>query len=490
MTVQMYNVPAILPDLRKEESYRQIVDALEYLDAVANDVFNRIGHRIGENKEHLVQLNTRINVAQAKIDKLRSSSTKATRVFAPPKYPAPAAMGEYRTVFQDVNPLLQRVRKTKAVFTSRIPEVTAEVIRAKKDPFVLSLDSREKRIEVKNPEEGEGLGRLPRHLPSLSSLLLFNSTENPYKKYVLLDPLEGAKTKTRTQVIDNENALSEAPVTIQQGEQLDTRTKDSLMYMPKMAELPELDVPNILPALPNVADDLFYSADVGKSIAPSMANTTLPSLPNLADPSAPAAVAPPPSVGSPPPPPPPPPAGAPPPPPPPPPPGLTPSPVAQQLPSSNDEGEGGASGESPPEGAPEEASGNDRADLMAAIRNAGGTKALNKGKDRKQERKAKKEEEAEKAQQGGGDLLSDLSAVLGRRRKAISGGRDSKKDDSHNLGGPSIMDNMSKLIPPPPAPKPAKKKDDDGDDDSGDEDTDKEEWQGWLTFRVQNFALL
>lgn len=42
MTARAYNVPVILPDLRKEESYHQIVDALEYLDAVANDVFNRI----------------------------------------------------------------------------------------------------------------------------------------------------------------------------------------------------------------------------------------------------------------------------------------------------------------------------------------------------------------------------------------------------------------------------------------------------------------
>lgn len=42
MASQSYNVPVILPDLRKEESYLQIVDALEYLDAVANDVFNRI----------------------------------------------------------------------------------------------------------------------------------------------------------------------------------------------------------------------------------------------------------------------------------------------------------------------------------------------------------------------------------------------------------------------------------------------------------------
>ncbi len=42
MAGHAYNVPVILPDLRKEESYRQIVDALEYLDAVSNDIFNRI----------------------------------------------------------------------------------------------------------------------------------------------------------------------------------------------------------------------------------------------------------------------------------------------------------------------------------------------------------------------------------------------------------------------------------------------------------------
>ena len=45
MASQAYNVPVILPDLRKEESYHQIADALEYFDAVANDVFNRITFR-------------------------------------------------------------------------------------------------------------------------------------------------------------------------------------------------------------------------------------------------------------------------------------------------------------------------------------------------------------------------------------------------------------------------------------------------------------
>ena len=80
MSSQSYHIPVILPDMRKEESVRQIVDALEYLDAVANDIFNRISFRVGENRDQLIAINNRINVAQAKIDEIRRTSSKATKV--------------------------------------------------------------------------------------------------------------------------------------------------------------------------------------------------------------------------------------------------------------------------------------------------------------------------------------------------------------------------------------------------------------------------
>lgn len=156
---------------------------------------------------------------------------------------------------------------------------------------------------------GEGLGSLPRHLPSVSSLLLFNTAENPYKKYVLLDPLEGAKTKTRDKILEEENELSDAPITITRGEELGRGQQDSMMYVPVMPELSQLDVPEMLPQLQYVASDVFYSADVGASIAPSLANASVPDLPNLADPEASVAVEtqlPPPTEAPPPPPPPPP----------------------------------------------------------------------------------------------------------------------------------------------------------------------------------------
>ena len=66
------------------------------------------------------------------------------------------------------------------------------------------------------------------------------------------------------------------------------------------------------------------------------------------------------------------------------------------------------------------------------------------------ERKAKKQEVSDSG--GGGDLLGDLSAALGRRRKAMSGKDKERKEKSapkeeHSLGGGSMMDNISRMIP-------------------------------------------
>ena len=295
MTSQVYNVPVVLPALRKEESYHQLVDALEYLEAVAADIFNRVSCRVAESRDQLTSINNRVNVAQAKIDKLRNSSSKATRVFSPPKYPAPDRLADTTSVYQEVNPLLQRVRKTRVDIDSRLEEVTREVVMAKRNPFLLDHKKKKTTLELRfasdDPAQGEGLGSLPRHLPSVSSLLLFNTSENPYKKYVLLDPLSGALIKTRDNLNKEEDALTDAPVTITQGEELLAGPQDSVMYVPVMPDLPELEVPELLPSLPYVAADMFYTADIGKSIAPSLANATVPELPDLADPSAPAATA-------------------------------------------------------------------------------------------------------------------------------------------------------------------------------------------------------
>ena len=66
--------------------------------------------RVASCRDELTGINNRILTAQAKIEKLRSSSTKATKVFSSPKYPAPDKIADYHSIYQDFNPALHKVR--------------------------------------------------------------------------------------------------------------------------------------------------------------------------------------------------------------------------------------------------------------------------------------------------------------------------------------------------------------------------------------------
>ena len=110
--------------------------------------------------------------------------------------------------------------------------------------------------------------------------------------------------------------------------------------------------------------------------------------------------------------------------------------------------------------------------LSLCLSVGGASKAgLKSVKHKKHGRKAHKKEV--EAAAGEGDLLSDLSAALGRRRKAMSGKekeerRDERRDEQpHNLGGGSMMDNISRMIPPPSAM---------GRDDGKRNESDEVEW--------------
>ena len=331
-----------------------------------------------------------------------------------------------------------------------------------------------KKTKQDDANSGEGLGRLPRKIPSVSSLLLFNTSENPYKKYVMLDPL-GVVTKTRKDEGDQEDGLAEAPSTITDREEMQRMQKENLFYTPVAGEVPELAVPDFLPDLLGVADDLSYTADLGPGIAPSLP-ADLPSIiPEVGDiPSGPADIG---GAGAPPPPsaPPPPPSGPPPPAPPPPAPPSGPPPAAPPPPPPPPAG--GAPPPPPPppdvpppgapaaapQGVPKEVASGDggRSDLLAAIRKAGGAgKAkLKSAKERKMAKKKEKQEEKEVGAPAasGGDLMSDLAAKLAMRRKGISGpnkpggaSQSNQNDSEHSTGGGSALDKISAMIPPPP----------------------------------------
>ncbi|XP_057315142.1 WASH complex subunit 1-like isoform X2 [Hydractinia symbiolongicarpus] len=449
MPVQAYSVPIISTELRQEEFVLQIADTLEYLENVTDDVFKRITNRVHESQQKLDAINKRADHAQAKINALKGSK-KAIRVFSGAKYPADDTLEIYKSIFEIDNDL-KEIKRSQHNIASKHRPVNENTIKEKLQFYSVNIKLKKEEREKK----GEGLGKLPKAIDSVSSLLLFNTAENPYNKYVIMDPLAGVITKTRANIEEDEENIGEAPSTITNREQLERGTADNYLYMPGLGEVPEIDVPVYLPDLPGVVDDISYSGDVGQSIAPSLP-MNIPELPTID-----AAVEstdvppPPPAAASAPPPPPPPSGDMPPPPPPPPPPpasvapaepAMPPPPPPPSLPDDVQQQEGGAKPKNVPEAVTADGG---RSDLMSAIRNAGGTKAakLKSSKERKLERK-KEKENAPAA--GGGDLMSDLFSKLTMRRKGISGSKSQNKEKS--MDNLSPMDKISAMIPPPERP--------------------------------------
>lgn len=467
MKPQVYTVPLIPPDLRREETILHIADSLNYLQKITNDVFSRIGKKVEEFGKRLNALNKRTSIAQAKINKIRGSS-KAIKVFSNYKYPAPEEFEEYKTFFCDIDESFKYISWSNIDVKSKHDTPDEKTLKEKVHFYNVRGEE-----QKENERYEEGLGRLPRHLESISTLLLFNMAENPYKKYVMLDPL-GVVTKVRKSVEEEQEKIGMAPITITQREQLQKSEKESYNYNPGMGEVPEMDVPLALPDLPGVADDVHYSADLGPSIAPSL---PLPDLPNII-PESPSELLPPPPPPPPPgsletmptefqsilPPPPPPPSApipsgpisvVPPPPPPPPPPLPPPPPPPAPQVESTDHLALSQESKQSVSGVPEAVKhpGDARANLLESIRQAGGKTKLKSVKERKIEVKKKKQEE--KASASSGDLMVDLFNKLQMRRKGISGRTNSVTEGNQDLAAPppppatSPMERVLSMIPPP-----------------------------------------
>ncbi|CAG0893929.1 unnamed protein product, partial [Cyprideis torosa] len=363
---------------------------------------------------------------------------------------------------------------------------------------LLTGDGQVKRNTDAAPEVG--LGDVPDDLESIAGLLLFNTSDNPYRRYAMSNPLVSRQSRKVEDTAAREDKLADAPASIVHGNDLDISDKEgTFAYTPGMGSVPEFDVPAALPNLPGIATNLSLTLEDEAGIAPSLPDSLKAMLPDfpafpspepvigLREPSSPSSVVTtaatppssttsssawvvsPPSAESsvqnvpqgviPPPPPPPPPIDIPPPPPPPidippPPPPPIDIPPPPAPPSSGLQSE--VSSSKPP---PAPSSGDARANLMEAIRQAGGSKkaGLRSAKEKRIAEKREKQLERDSAagaprEKGpshaaaGGDLMADLARKLTMRRKGISGelGNTSKSKSGSAVSGSSI--------PPPPPP--------------------------------------
>lgn len=275
MSCQNFNIPNVPPDLRREETVHQIADSLNYLDQVANEVFKRISNKLNENRTRLQRVNDRISLAQAKVDKIKGSN-KATKVFASAKYPVSEDLEEYGLIFPlQTSNGLREIKRPHYRVSSKHKGLDDKSLKEKLQFYNVHLKLKHKN----DASQKDGLGGLPKSVPSISSLLLFNTSENLYKQYTMLDPL-GVVKKTRT-AMEEESEIDAAPTTITTNEGLQGQKVDDISFKPVIVDFPEIAVPDFLPNLPGVADDLSFVLDQEKSIAPSVLGSNIPDLPSV-----------------------------------------------------------------------------------------------------------------------------------------------------------------------------------------------------------------
>ena len=237
---------------------------------------------------------TRVTRAAGKVAEVGANTSRVTTIFSTAKYPAPKVLPDFkRVVDEDLAstqppavprenrglflPAVQTVHRIGAQdrFASAPPADTSVLYTSLTTARLLRAEHESGFNEEQ--ELAEGLGRLPAYLPSVSSVLLFNSDENPYKQYVSINNLEGVGGQDRA---TDAGGPSAAPKSLIDGLELPTYAGFTFEYKPLLGEMPTFDLPQNLP-LGKLAD-ISFGVEQGGSIAPSLASLALPSLDMLA----------------------------------------------------------------------------------------------------------------------------------------------------------------------------------------------------------------
>lgn len=267
MSQKLYNLPIISQDLIWEETIFQISNSIEYLDKCFNDVFERIEGSIENASKKMRQFDERIDLVNLKISKIKGSK-KAIQICSSAKYPIVQTETEkiWQHLFHDKQPFDMKHKPHR--YLTPYPPLDELIFKDKFLEFhadsVFKFDS----IDLKDKETDLGYV-LVDNIQSVTSLLLFNTAQHPYKDQELRDPLEDLdfkKTKKSNAEV-GKSEIDKAPESILQGEQLELNKRENITFKPKLGAVPDFNVPAFLSGLAGVSD-IQYAEEL-PSIAPS-----------------------------------------------------------------------------------------------------------------------------------------------------------------------------------------------------------------------------
>jgi hypothetical protein len=184
-TTHPYTVPVIAGDLRRAELVKQCADTFDHLDAISQDMFNRIAIRLNVYRAQLNKFDERIQHANAHIDRIKGSK-RAIQVHSSARYPVEQNRSTYKSIFEchtdndDNKPLVLHYNSFRLNETiDKFIDPTEKESKSNDDTLIILKQYQDNFIQKTKKNVVNGLGKPPANIKSVVSFLKYNTQENP-----------------------------------------------------------------------------------------------------------------------------------------------------------------------------------------------------------------------------------------------------------------------------------------------------------------------
>lgn len=260
----------IRPDLRHEETIIQAANCFEYLTNVMNQVFDKVDARIEENNGRIRSFLERTNHLKTKIDSLIGIN-KAITIFSPVRFPVSSSSIADSTD-KIVVPFTAEVKfGMNQIIECKFETVPHRTINDKSQFYHVEQSNKTYSfIGSGNPSSQIGYGPFPYYTESINNLLLFNEVRNMYSKERTQTDNMKRRKNTANEMNSNDvndgNRIDPMPLPVLNRKMNAKKISEHLFYTPSVLNAPELDLPQYLPDLPGIANDIEFNASGGDDL--------------------------------------------------------------------------------------------------------------------------------------------------------------------------------------------------------------------------------
>eukprot|EP00461_Guttulinopsis_vulgaris_P002938 UN02939 len=187
------------PDLPPTELLLQSFNNLELLQQNVTTIFGSLNERIIAQRQRLNNIQSRIKQCNKKVKHIAENPNKVVTVYSNSTFPTHNEHEEVTpkgavsslapTLFKRIIPSDHATDGLVEITNYHLSEQHYMKSTEPVDTTGIFLDltratnQRTERNTTKTGTDKEGLGRFPQNIKSVSSVILFNSEENPYKNY-------------------------------------------------------------------------------------------------------------------------------------------------------------------------------------------------------------------------------------------------------------------------------------------------------------------